>query len=103
MLIVDRSKRIKTQAMLKHNWFKQLKHDHGGDEHIDSHVVENLKRFKGQSLLKRAALNVLVKMLKPKDIDFLKEEFMKVDTDNSGFIEYSELEKALKAANFTMT
>lgn len=62
-----------------------------------------MKKFKGSSILKKAALNVLVKMLKPKDIDHLKTEFMKVDTDNSGFIEYSELESAIKRANFKMT
>jgi len=66
MLVVDRKKRIKTKAVLKHRWFEQLKNkDNNGSENIDNEVVESLKKFKGSSILKKAALNVLVKMLKP--------------------------------------
>jgi Ca2+-binding EF-hand superfamily protein len=43
-------------------------------------------------MLKKAALNVLVKMLGPKDIEKLREQFQKMDTDNSGFLEIKELE-----------
>jgi len=103
MLVVDRRKRIKTTKILEHKWFNQLKVGHELSDHIDDEVIESLKKFKGSSILKKAALNVLVKMLKPKDIEHLKNEFMKVDNDNSGFIEYQELEKAIKAANFKMT
>ena len=102
MLVVDRRKRIKTAKILEHKWFARIHSGEANDE-IDHEVIENLKKFKGSSILKKAALNVLVKMLKPKDIDHLKSEFMKVDTDNSGFIEYSELESAIKRANFKIT
>ncbi len=62
-----------------------------------------LKEFNGSSKLKKAALNVFVKMLQPKDIDFLRTEFQKIDTDHSGFIEIQELEEAIKNAKFEMT
>lgn len=88
MLVVDRRKRIKTAAILKHKWFEQLRDHSKAHEHIDNEVIDSLKRFKGTSILKKAALNVLVKMLKPKDIQHLQHEFAKVDTDNSGYIEY---------------
>ena len=39
---------------------------------IDSEVIERLKDFKGSSKLRKAALNVLVKMLKPSDIEQLR-------------------------------
>jgi Ca2+-binding EF-hand superfamily protein len=104
MLVVDRKKRIKTKKCLEHPWFKnQLAKQEGGDEPMDSEIVKSLREFKGSSKLKKAALNVLVKMLKPKDIEHLKGEFMKIDTDNSGFIEYSELEGALRRAEFKLT
>lgn len=41
-------------------------------------------------------MNMLVKMINPKDIEFLRAEFQKIDIDHSGFIEFRELEKALK-------
>ena len=40
-------------------------------------------------------MNMLVKMINPKDVDHLKAEFQKIDTDYSGFIEFRELERAL--------
>ena len=40
---------------------------------IDKDIMQRLKAFKGTSKLKKAALNVLVKMLNPKDIQGLRE------------------------------
>jgi len=42
-------------------------------------------------------------MLNPKDIENLRKEFMKIDTDNSGYIEVKELESAIYNADFHMT
>ena len=44
-------------------------------------------------------MNILVKMINPSDLNGLRIEFQKIDTDNSGFIEFKELEKALKNSN----
>lgn len=59
-------------------------------------MIERLREFKGQSKLKKAAMNILVKMLNPHDMEDLKREFQKIDTDSSGFIEFKELERALR-------
>jgi Ca2+-binding EF-hand superfamily protein len=56
--------------------------------------------FKGSSKLKKAAMNILVKMINPKELEDLRIEFQKIDTDNSGLIEFKELEKALTSSNF---
>jgi Ca2+-binding EF-hand superfamily protein len=42
-------------------------------------------------------------MLNTKDIENLRREFEKIDTDNSGTIEAKELEKAIKNANVNIT
>lgn len=42
-------------------------------------------------------------MLNPKDIQNLREVFQSIDKDNSGFIELSELEQAIKEAKFDLT
>ena len=62
---------------------------------IDEGVLTRLRQFKGSSTLKKAALNILVKMLSPNEVEDLRQLFQKIDTDNSGFIEIQELEKAL--------
>lgn len=50
-----------------------------------------MKSYRGSSLLKKAAVNVLVKHLETSQIQKLKAEFEKLDTDNSGFLEAKEL------------
>ena len=37
-------------------------------------------------------------MLNPTDVENLRQQFQKIDTDNSGFIEANELQNALKNA-----
>jgi len=71
-------------------------------QQLDQEVVVNLKKYRGQSVLKRAAMNVLVKQLAPKQIEKLKNEFEKIDSDLSGFIEVKELQEALKSADINM-
>lgn len=69
---------------------------------ISPEVINNLREFRGQSKLKKAALNILVKMMNPNDLSDLRQEFQKIDTDHSGLIEFKELEKALKNSNIKL-
>jgi hypothetical protein len=39
---------------------------------LDSEVIKKLKEFKGSSTLKKAALNILVKMLNPRELENLR-------------------------------
>lgn len=54
-------------------------------------------------MLRKAAMNVLVKHLDPKKISNLKFEFEKMDNDNSGFLEANELKEALRNSGSSMT
>ena len=49
-------------------------------------------------MLRKYALNILISHLSPEQIGTLKDEFEKVDTDLSGFLELVELEEALGLA-----
>jgi hypothetical protein len=69
------------------------------EEGLNKEVITRLRKFKGQSKLKKAAMNILVKMTNPKDLEDLRGEFEKIDVDHSGFIEFKELEKALGSSN----
>jgi Ca2+-binding EF-hand superfamily protein len=42
-------------------------------------------------------------MLNPKEVETLKGEFMKIDTDNSGMIEIGELEKAIHLSKIPLS
>lgn len=88
MIVVERSRRITGEEALNHPWFEKcLKRKEGNIDLIDEGVLNRLRAFKGTSTLKKAALNVLVKMLSPKEVENLRILFQKIDTDNSGNIE----------------
>jgi calcium-dependent protein kinase len=52
----------------------------------------SLREYKGISKLKKEAMNILVKMMNEKEIEHLREQFMKIDLDNTGMINMEELE-----------
>ena len=102
MLDKNPKKRITAEKGLEHPWIQMHRKKTGKSKRIDSNVIAQLREYKGQSKLKKAAMNMLVKMLNAKEINHLREEFGKIDTDHSGFIEFSELEKALKRSKVKM-
>lgn len=54
---------------------------------LDDNVIKHLTNYKGESKLRKATMNILVSHLTPDQIGSLKNEFEKVDTDLSGFLE----------------
>lgn len=96
MLEVDRKKRITAEKMLEHRWFKKWLEQGQEEVKLSPEIIQSLKRFKGQSILKKAACNILVKMLQPKDIEDLRRVFESIDKDNSGLIEVKELEQVIR-------
>ena len=99
MIVVDRSKRISGEDALKHPWFERCLKKKDQTLPIDESVLKKLREFKGSSILKRAALNLLVKMLSSSDVETLRGQFQQIDTDNSGQIEISELKEVLMKSN----
>ena len=71
MITVDKSKRISGDDALKHPWFDCLKKK-GEEIILDEEVITKLREFKGSSLLKRAALNLFVKMLNSEEVDQMR-------------------------------
>lgn len=63
---------------------------------VDVDIVKRLMAFKGQSALKRAAMNMLVQMISQEDVKELREQFEAIDVDGSGMIDIEELSDILK-------
>ena len=110
MIKVNVNERITAREAMEHEWIKnadtlarQETMDEGMQMEINREIVQNLRNYRGESLLKKAAMNVLVKHLGPTQINKLKAEFEKIDKDFSGFLELSELEQAIQNAQFNMT
>lgn len=93
---MDPNKRITALKAIQHPWIaKREEKDHvlPEDEQkaLDRQIVENLKKYRGESILKKAAMNVLVKHLSSSEVESLQAEFKKIDKDYSGFLEINEL------------
>jgi hypothetical protein len=73
MIVVNPKNRLTGEEVLKHPWFEKcIKRKEGTIDLIDEGVLKRLRQFRGTSTLKRAALNVFVKMLSPSDIESLR-------------------------------
>ena len=105
LLVVDPKKRFTSEQALKHQWFKIQ--ENRKDTHIapqfDEDVILRLRTYRGESLFKRAAMNMLVKMATNKDVKNLREEFEKMDKDQTGMITHSELKEVLKSQKTKLT
>lgn len=66
---------------------------------INREVLNRLASFKGVSKLKKAAMNMLVKMADQAQIEMLREEFVKIDKDGTGLINADELKQAIKQSD----
>jgi len=72
LLVVDPKKRASGAEVLKHDWFKKYLKESTTDHKLSPEVIASLRSFKGESKLKKAAMNVLVKMLDSKEISTLR-------------------------------
>lgn len=95
LLVVDPKKRLTAGQAMDHQWFKEIEkscanHDHKAKD-IKKEVLGRLGEFKGVSVLKKAAMNMLVKMTDREKLKDLKIQFAQIDKDNTGEISADEL------------
>lgn len=87
-------KRFTATKALESTWFKEVSQK---DENpLSDEVFTSLKDYKANSMLKKEAMNILIKMMKEDEIEHLRSEFRKMDTDYTGTISASELEQAIR-------
>lgn len=94
LLVVDPKQRMSAAQALKHNWFTNLEAGFiKGQSNVlrNNTVLQRLKDFKGKSKLKKAAMNMLVKMADQKQIEQLRANFEDIDIDGTGLINAEEI------------
>lgn len=95
MLQKDPDDRISGTDALKDPWFlKFKKHQELSkeDEQLDKEVLNRLRKYRGVSHLKKACMNMLVKMLDTNEIENLREMFLKLDTNGTGWLTMGQLQ-----------
>lgn len=66
MIEKDPKARITASEALNHDWIKNFNDSTSLNNPISNDVYQHLKDYRGKSLLKKAAVNLLVKHLDPK-------------------------------------
>ena len=104
--MTDPKYRCTGKEALEHPWFSKFSEDahvdHDVDE-LDLDIIKRLQSFKGESILKKAAMNMLVKMTDTKEFETLKAEFQKHDKDGTGMITEHELHDIFKSLKIDVT
>lgn len=97
MLTVVPGQRPTALQCHQHPWFNAVRESEAQySVPLSGDVLNNLKKFQGQSSLRRACLTILVKMINPEEFKKLRQQFNKIDTNLSGTIEVDELRNAVK-------
>ena len=69
---------------------------------VNKEVITRLGEYKGVSILKKAAMNMLVKMADQHSIEELRQDFVNIDKDRTGLINAQELKAAIKASDINI-
>jgi len=67
---------------------------------ISAKLVDNLRGFRGQNKLKKAALHVIAQQLDDNQIKALRETFMTLDANGDGLLTSKEMKEGLQNAGF---
>lgn len=81
LLVVDPNKRYSAEQALKHKWFTIQLTSSPDIRQFDEDLITRLRTYKGESLFKRAAMNMLVKMASNDEVKDLRKQFEKMDKD----------------------
>jgi calcium-dependent protein kinase len=98
MLTKRPSDRISIAEALNHPWLQQQKGENAPT--IAPSVLMSLKQHKSPKKLQRKVMKVMLKFLSTEEIEELRQAFLDLDQENSGFLTVSSLEKAMEMAGF---
>lgn len=97
LLNKDQEKRITIEEALKHKWFKILKNNKETQNgKMSCEIIASIKNFSLKSLFEKEALFYIAKLSKDEEINKLKNCFLELDKDNTGTLEYDEIQFAFK-------
>jgi len=95
LLKINPNDRFTSEEALNHPWITNLAKMPASIA-LPNTLMTNLKGFRAQNRLKKAALTVIATHTSEKEIENLKQIFISLDADNSGTLSVQELTEGLK-------
>merc|ERR1719162_2066374 len=89
--------RFTAEQALNHEWIK-LKAPKAPGANLQSNFVDNLRGFRSQNKLKKAALHIIAGQLNEDQIKALRETFMALDGNGDGLLTSAEMKEGLAKA-----
>eukprot|EP00429_Kryptoperidinium_foliaceum_P128488 CAMPEP_0176282956 /NCGR_PEP_ID=MMETSP0121_2-20121125/51067_1 /TAXON_ID=160619 /ORGANISM="Kryptoperidinium foliaceum, Strain CCMP 1326" /LENGTH=495 /DNA_ID=CAMNT_0017623317 /DNA_START=48 /DNA_END=1535 /DNA_ORIENTATION=- len=97
LLKMDPAVRYTAAQALNHDWIKNKAPKATGVS-LQSNFVDNLRGFRSQNKLKKAALHIIAGQLKEDQIKALRETFMALDGNGDGLLTAAEMREGLAKA-----
>merc|ERR1712100_644706 len=97
LLKMNPKDRYTAEQALNHVWIRNKAPKATGVE-LQSSLVDNLKGFRSQNKLKKAALHVIASQLGESQIKALREIFMTLDGNGDGLLTSAEMKEGLAQA-----
>jgi calcium-dependent protein kinase len=98
MMVKKPSERISLDDAMRHEWLQQ---DDSILKPIPYSVFDKLKRYQSPSLFRKEAMKLMINQISSEQINELKEAFISLDADNSGFISIGEVEEAMRLSGLS--
>mmetsp|Transcript_86316 Transcript_86316/g.222299 ORF Transcript_86316/g.222299 Transcript_86316/m.222299 type:complete len:508 (-) Transcript_86316:486-2009(-) len=102
LLKMDPKERTTAEQALNHDWIK-LKAPRAGNANLQESFVQNLREFRVQNKLKKAALHIIAGQLSEGQIKGLRETFIALDANGDGLLTIKELRDALGQSGLMKT
>mmetsp|Transcript_16402 Transcript_16402/g.39361 ORF Transcript_16402/g.39361 Transcript_16402/m.39361 type:complete len:513 (+) Transcript_16402:223-1761(+) len=94
LLKMHPKERFTAKQALSHPWIQELAAN-STNASLTHGIMENLRNFRAQNKLKKAALTVIAQHLSEDEINHLKRIFISLDKDNSGTLTVQEVKEGL--------
>lgn len=93
MIVYKPELRLTSKEVIEHPWFKLKKKP---NVRLCNKVWAKLSNYRGQSMLRKTVMNILVKMSTDEEVKEMTRQFKAIDTDGSGTICIAELKAYMK-------
>lgn len=99
LLKMNPKERCTAQRALEHVWVASTA-PRAKNVPMDQSIMGNLRAFRGQNKLKKAALQVIANQMNETQIKQLREVFVGLDANGDGLLTAAELQEGMKKAGF---
>merc|ERR1712228_583595 len=97
LLKMNPKDRYTAEQALNHEWIRN-KAPKAANVSLQSNFVDNLRHFRGQNKLKKAALHIIANQLNEDQIKALRETFMSLDANGDGVLTHDEMKDGMRKA-----